>query len=206
MVPGDEGIFSAIYEKNLWGNAESVSGPGSTLRQTRLLRQTLPKAFRALGVRTLVDAPCGDFNWMRHLDYRFDLYIGVDIVSSLVDRMRAEFGGKNRRFQVGDLTADILPRADAVLVRDCFVHLPIKKIKAASENLRLAGFRYVFATTFTDRESNEDCRAEGWRTINMRATPLDWGDPIFTLNEGLPAPYSGKSIGVWATEQISAEL
>jgi hypothetical protein len=53
--------FRYAYRTNLWGGSESPSGPGSSLDQTGQLQQTLPELFRRLGVRALLDLPCGDW-------------------------------------------------------------------------------------------------------------------------------------------------
>lgn len=205
MAKDEQDVFSEIFRRNAWGSAESVSGPGSTMAQTQVLRRALPQVFRSLGVKTLVDAPCGDFNWMRHLDFPFDLYIGVDIVPDLIQRVRAEHGGPRRRFQVGDLTTDILPRADAAMTRDCFVHLPFTQIQAAAENLRLAGFRFLFVTTFPDWKRNEDCRIGDWRPLNMQVPPFNWGAPACLIREAVAGKLGVKALGVWAVEQVAAQ-
>jgi hypothetical protein len=59
-----ERLFTNIYRSNHWGGADSVSGGGSDLEQTSALRAALPGVLQRLGVRTLLDAPCGDFHWM----------------------------------------------------------------------------------------------------------------------------------------------
>jgi hypothetical protein len=51
-------VFDHFYRTNAWGMEESVSGPGSTLSYTAKLRAELPRLVHALGVRTLLDAPC----------------------------------------------------------------------------------------------------------------------------------------------------
>src|SRR6185312_15131601 len=53
-------VFEQIYTRNTWQSSESRSGPGSTLERTEILRRELPPMLARLGVRTLVDAPCGD--------------------------------------------------------------------------------------------------------------------------------------------------
>lgn len=76
-----EEIFSKIYENNSWGESESVSGPGSSLQQTRAIRMSLPSLLKTLQVETMLDAPCGDFHWMKEVDLSFlSMYIGADIV------------------------------------------------------------------------------------------------------------------------------
>jgi hypothetical protein len=207
----DMAVFTTIAEENRWGATESVSGPGSTLRATEILRSRLADAFARLRVRSIVDAPCGDMNWMRTLPYPFETYVGVDVVPAIIAglRQRREFqpgrpglGGTPRstryNFQLGDLTTDILPSADVLLCRDCLVHLPFAAIDQAVERIRLAGFRYLFATTFTDVLVNGDIAAGDWRPLNMQKAPFDWPEPLMVLPEGLAPPHASKSIGVWA--------
>jgi hypothetical protein len=80
-------IFSAMYQHNGFLGSESPSGPGSSLSRTAGLRVELPKILQSFGIRRIVDAPCGDMNWMRHLEYQFDLFIGVDIVPEVILRV-----------------------------------------------------------------------------------------------------------------------
>src|SRR4051812_27850000 len=65
---GLDAVFSDIYRNNSWGDAESVSGRGSTLARTEVIRRSLPGLLESVGARSLLDAPCGDFNWMRHVE------------------------------------------------------------------------------------------------------------------------------------------
>ena len=63
-----EEVFTKYYEDQLWGSEESVSGCGSTIANTEELRTTLPQLLADLNVSTLLDVPCGDFNWMSKVD------------------------------------------------------------------------------------------------------------------------------------------
>src|SRR5437762_14003755 len=54
-----EEIFSRIYRDDIWRDGESLSGWGSTLEQTEILRSELPGLLSRLGVKSLLDAPCG---------------------------------------------------------------------------------------------------------------------------------------------------
>ena len=44
-----EDRFKHIYETNHWDEAESVSGPGSTLEETKPIRRELPALLAELG-------------------------------------------------------------------------------------------------------------------------------------------------------------
>ena len=82
----DEIDWAALLDKT-FGGMESASGPGSSLHQTERLRAALPKAFEQLAIRSLVDALCGDLNWMRRLDYQFGSYVGVDLDENLIQHV-----------------------------------------------------------------------------------------------------------------------
>ncbi len=195
----DLSVFDTIAKENAWGSNESISGPGSTLDSTVSLRRQLPRAMSDLGIRSLVDAPCGDMNWMRHLQYDFEKYIGVDLVQSVIELLRKQSFPNSHHFQVGNIVTDILPAADALLCRDCLVHLPFSAVQAATRLFRMAGLKYVMATTFPDKMSNEDIEPGAWRPLNMRAAPFLWSEPVRLIsdNDGLAAPYNDKSLGVW---------
>src|SRR5438046_7814005 len=67
--------FTDIYRHRGFGGADSASGPGSDLAQTQSIRDALPELLRELGVRTLLDIPCGDYHWMRQVPLRLKRYI-----------------------------------------------------------------------------------------------------------------------------------
>jgi len=76
-----EKVFFEIYQRNAWASRESASGTGSELKRTHHLRRELAALLRELNVCSLLDLPCGDFNWMQHVNLGEIQYIGADIVS-----------------------------------------------------------------------------------------------------------------------------
>jgi hypothetical protein len=56
--------FTRTFTTNAWQDPESVSGPGSTRARGADFRPALLAMLDAYGIRSIVDAPCGDFNWM----------------------------------------------------------------------------------------------------------------------------------------------
>ena len=126
--------FERIYSTNLWSDAETRSGVGSTLDSTRVVRAELPAALRQLGTRVVLDVPCGDFKWMEHVDLSGIEYIGGDIVPSIIEENRRLHARESRRFVDLDLTRDALPDADVLLCRDCLVHLSYANIQAVASD------------------------------------------------------------------------
>src|SRR5215510_10802135 len=84
-----ESTFAPFYTESLWGDSESRSGPGSNLTRTAKLRHELPALLQEIGARSMLDAPCGDFNWMKDTNLSLDLYFGVDIIPDLIARNRS---------------------------------------------------------------------------------------------------------------------
>jgi hypothetical protein len=193
-------LFTNIYKSNFWGDSSSASGQGSNLEQTVALRVALPQLLETLGVRSLLDVPCGDLNWIRHVDLKLDRYVGGDIVGSLVDTLQREYGGSGREFVQVDVIKDRLPKVDAILCRDCLVHFSFRQIASAVRNFQRSGAEYLLATTFPERASNQDIVTGDWRTLNMCAPPLHWPEPLLLVNEGCTqssSQFADKSLGVW---------
>lgn len=156
-----ESTFARLYTDNLWGNAESASGPGSTLNSTIKLRSELPLLLAELGAETLLDAPCGDFNWIKEIDLRLEQYTGVDVVADVIARNRNLYGNERTTFLVRDLTRDELPCVDVILCRDCFIHLSYRHIEAAIKNFKRSRSKYLLTNTYRLWHSNKNINTGG---------------------------------------------
>jgi Methyltransferase domain len=199
--------FERIHDRNLWGAAESASGLGSELDATAVLRAEWPGLLTRLGIASLLDAPCGDAGWINSTGLAVRT-IGVDIVPALIERLRAraaagEIGGD---YRLADITRDSLPRCDAILCRDCLVHLSFANIERAVANFARSGATWLIATTFPEWQTNQDCEDGDWRALNFERAPLDWGAPVELLNENCTEAGGGwrdKSLGVWRIAEIA---
>src|SRR5947207_15489029 len=65
-----ERVFTRIYRDGAWGGKESISGPGSDSSQTHVIIEALPRLLDELSIETMLDVPCGDWNWMQAVDLR----------------------------------------------------------------------------------------------------------------------------------------
>ena len=188
---------------------ESISGPGSTLQQTRVLRERLPLLLTSLGVRTLIDAPCGDFNWMKHVEAGLDLYIGVDILTDVISEHQWRHRRGDRRFMRIDMVEGELPPGDAIFCRDLLPHLAYAEIAAVLRNFRASGAAHLITTTFTGPRPNRDTSGGNWRTLNLTLAPFDFPPPLLTLNENCSesgGEYGDKSLGVWRMADLPLHL
>jgi hypothetical protein len=175
-------VFRRIFSGNLWGDPESASGPGSGPAATENVRRELPELFRRFEVRTLLDSPCGDF-MMRDVAKTLDRYIGVDIVPDLIQRHSATFGSETISFLCADIAADPLPQTDAILCRDCFIHLPTRMIRAALRNFRSTGARYLFLSSDHEALPYHNIAIGSFRVIDFTQPPFCFPTPIATIRE-----------------------
>lgn len=194
-------VFTNICLSNYWGSVESCSGPGSELRQTRVIRNKLPKLIERFGIRTMLDIPCGDFNWMKEVDLsRISSYIGADIVDYLVYSNSIKYGNKNRKFVGLDLTQDFLPRVDLIFCRDCLVHLNFRDIFKSISNIKRSNSTFLLLTHYNKEPENIDTENARWRPINFQISPFNFCSPIFYIgtnftNNGKQHP--GNGMGLW---------
>jgi len=198
--------FQRIYDTNLWGAVASSSGLGSEIDATAALRAELPGLLRKLRVASLLDAPCGDAGWISAADLGVTM-IGIDIVPDLVARLRArvERGEIKGDYHLADITRDALPRCEAILCRDCLVHLSFASIDRVVRNFRRSGAVWLITTTFSDWQINRDCEDGDWRALNFERAPFAWGPPVELLNENCTEAGGGwrdKSLGVWQLSDI----
>jgi SAM-dependent methyltransferase len=201
--------FARIYQTNLWFDAESRSGTGSNLDETAQLRATLPHLLRRLNTRRLLDVPCGDFNWMSHVDLSGIEYIGGDIVDPLIRANRERYASAARRFLKVDVINGPLPQADVILCRDCLVHFSFANIIATFQTMKSSGAEYLLTTTFPAREVNKDIVDGDWRPLNLEQSPFLLPVPHSVIVEGCTeegGAYADKALAVWRVADLPTQL
>lgn len=178
--------FTEIFQKNLWASPESVSGGGSEMQNTEVIRRELPYLLQKFGIKSILDIPCGDWNWMKSVDLCGASYIGADIVPDLIERNKANY--QNVDFRVLDLTSDSLPKVDLIFTRDCLGHLSNDNVSKAIRNCQESGSKYLLATSFTKWDTNPDIQNGGWKCINLMIPPFQL-NPIYLINEDCKEGY-----------------
>jgi SAM-dependent methyltransferase len=197
--------FTEIYRKNLFGGAESISGPGSNLLQTEEIRRRLPDLFHRYAIASVLDAACGDFFWMKHVCLDNVSYLGVDIVAPIVTLNANRYGNGTVEFRLLDVTRQPVPRADLIICRDLLVHLDYAHAKRAIANFRASGSAYLLATTFP---AHGNAELDGiWRPLNLQAEPFNFPPPLELMNENCSedgGEYRDKSLGLWRLQELPA--
>ena len=167
--------FNLIYEVGSWGKDASgngTSGTGSTLEVTREYRAYVEDFIRKHGVKSVVDAGCGDWAFSSAIDWGGASYLGIDIASDVVKRVRRKYEKNNVTFQVGDITEE-LPAADLLISKDVLQHLSNELVQKFIRNNLKPG-KYKWALLTNDRGSeNRDIQPGYYRLIDLSAPPFD---------------------------------
>ena len=198
--------FSAIYNTNKWGSQESCSGYGSTLTQTQNIRENLPRLIKKYEIKSVLDIPCGDFNWLSTIDLDLEDYIGADIVSELICANQEKFQSNNCCFELLDVTSSKLPQVDLILCRDCLVHFSYNDIRSAIGNFKKSGAKCLLTTTFIDRHFNRNIITGGWRPLNLEKSPFNFPKPLTIILEGCTEAnkqFYDKALALWKLADIS---
>lgn len=191
--------FTEIHDKNLFHGVESISGTGSSMEQTAEIRMQLPELIKEYSIKSIMDAPCGDFFWMRHTDLGDASYIGLDIVQALVDKNNAEHADDKHQFKCLNIIEDELPKVDLIFCRDCLVHLTYEQAIVAIQNFKRSGSKYLLTTTFPGRK-NKDLGDIIWRPLDLQQAPFSLPEPIKLINEKCTEDdlrFTDKSLGLW---------
>jgi len=162
-------IFTEVYDKNLWNSQETRSGSGSELANCSEIIKHIPELLKRNNIKSVLDCPCGTYNWQYKVEW--GEYIGADIVPLMIaNNILHE---PYTHFMLLDLITDNLPKADMILVRDCFVHLSFEDSIKAIENIKRAGIKYLLATSFNIQYNKPFPTSFEWRKINMEIYPFN---------------------------------
>ena len=206
-------IFERAASENYWGDVDSVSGPGSNMADTRVIRREIPGLLRRYQIKSMLDAPCGDLFWMKEILPEIIeqgiTYTGADIVPGLIEKHQHFFKDERMRFHVLDLTKDKVPAADLVLTRDCFIHLSYRNIYKILNNYKSSGITYLLTNTYTnDSRVNHD--VDGvflWgRMLNMQKFPFYFPRPLEIIVEECTqdnGEFMDKCLALWKIRDLN---
>jgi len=139
------------------------------------LRRELPILFQQFSIKTVFDAPCGDFNWMKNVVESTEIrYVGGDIVAELIMRNQAAFSLEHVSFVQINVIDDQFPAADLWLCRDCLIHFSYSDICRTLQNFVASGIPYVLTTSHINSSgfSNADITTGEARLLDLFSAPF----------------------------------
>lgn len=196
--------FTFNYLVNIWGNSDSRSGEGSTLQYTEHVRSELPKLIKQLGVRSVLDIPCGDLFWMKEILERNNLnleYAGVDIVGSLIKKNNKKYSSDKISFYRENAIDYNYGEYDLVLVRDFFFHISFKDMNEFLKNFLHSGSRYLLTSSYVNNEENIDILNGDFREINILKPPFYFSLPEIKIRDYV-SPYPERYLYLFEKEDV----
>lgn len=196
-----EDRFTKIYTSNHWNSLESRSGEGSTFENTQNIRAGLSLIFEQYEIGSMLDAPCGDFNWMQSVTQDASIkYIGGDIVRPLIEKNQAKYDDKDTSFVHLDLTKSSLPNVDLLFCRDCLFHLSYQDIARVLENFLSSSIPYLMTTSSAapngPRINNSNIVTGDMRLIDLFSEPfsLSQNDVLESISDNMVSSTAERSI------------
>ena len=210
-------LSDAPEGKSQRGN--SLSGPGSTAEETVGVRTVLPHLLALLGIRSILDVPCGDFNYMRDIlnapaTPASISYRGMDIVTTLVQQLEATFGTRasnsttrhTRRHRISfgrfDLAEEYLWPADLVILRDILFHFDAARAQGVLRRVALSGCRFVLVTYFPSVDNERAARKyraghgfKSYASWNLEGAPFAMPPPLLSIGQDGNRP--DRVVGLW---------
>jgi SAM-dependent methyltransferase len=157
------------------------------------VRKQLAEVLINLKVRSILDAGCGDFNWMKEFSLENVDYLGIDIVPDVIEHNNAKYASGNTRFLCADLTNTVLPEVDLILCREILQHLPLEDALRVIRNLCRSGSSYLLTTCYPLTTVNHDIVAGDWLAINLLRPPFNFPEPMQWVTEAK----EWERLGLW---------
>ncbi len=153
-------------------------------------------------LKTILDAPCGDYNWFRLVERGNHVkYIGGDIVEPLIEKNNECYSSDNTAFIVLDICNDKLPQADMWLCRDCLFHLSHEDIRKVIKNFLSSEVPYLLTSIHTKCTANKDIFTGNFRLLNLELPPFNFCQPILYIDDWIEG-FPERKLGLWSKEML----
>jgi len=176
--PKAEDVFTSIYDIGQWGkNSDGLghSGSGSSVPLAQPYMLFLQDFMNANGIKSVVDAGCGDWTFSQHMNWGDILYAGYDVVKSVIDRNHSCFGSPNVKFVHANAAEFDLPPADLLLSKDVLQHCADEDIHRLLAQIKK--FKHCLITNDVDEatmsSSNVAIKRGGWHTLDLTKPPFN---------------------------------
>jgi hypothetical protein len=193
-------LFTKIWKEGWWltdDMKETKSGYGSSLKETQAVSKLLLEIIEDYNIRTIIDAACGDLNWLSRLELDIDRYIGYDIVDGIIEDNNKKYSNEVFSFKCGDVVVEDLPKSDLIICRYCFQHWIHESVMGCIDNFKKSRSTYLLATSHLDIDKNEN---ERW--IDMRKSPFNFPEPLISIKEDKYFYVENANICLWRLEDI----
>ncbi len=209
IIYSNEKKFNYIFKKNIWGSYESISGPGSEIQNTIVIRQQIPNLIKKYNIKSILDIPCGDFHWFKEMDIKID-YLGADIVDTIINENISKYSSDYISFKKLDITSEAINgKFDLIIIRDLFIHFSNDDIFKSLQNIKESQSKYILTTNYNDSDINKNIVTGSFREINLMKDPFNFPTPIFEIDDAgqILRPnsnilYQNKYLSLWNIQDL----
>jgi SAM-dependent methyltransferase len=127
-------------------------------------------------VTSIVDVGCGDWQSSRYISFNGALYSGFDIVKSVVEANRKQFGSNVVLFDVMPDDPRNLPGADLLIIKDVLQHLTNDQILFYRDHV-IPKYRLCLITNSwkaINYPQNGDIAPGQFRSLDLIAAPYSF--------------------------------
>ena len=181
--------YDIIFKENLWDTLETHPGYGSQKNTTNVIRKYLPKIIKKYNIKTLLDCPCGDFNYMRFIIDKLPIkYFGVDICKNLIDINKKNY---LHNFSYMNCIEDKITSYDLIIMKDLLNHLSFNEIIKVFKNIKNSGSKYLLLNTDNIKKNKLNFKAYAplWLKINWELYPYSFKIIEKYLSDGRDCSY-----------------
>lgn len=175
--------WNELYEEKLKIRkpGEAVWASGNVFANSQHIIDSLPGIFKEYNIKSFLDIGCADFIWMQKVDFSKVKYYGVDIVDKLVEKNQGLYPDYD--FQKMNVLKEIPRKVDLIFIRSVFIHMNLKQVAKAIQNIKASGSKYMMASTCTNLKENAESTCLMLKLRNLMEPPFNIGKPIKLLAE-----------------------
>ena len=177
-------VFSQIYKNSTWNNKNPnipLSGPGSSMEQTKKCRNMLESFVTNYGIMTITDLGCGDLTWMSQCNFFSKInYIGIDAATQIISQHKEKY---DKTFLCEDITSYQIQQTDLIILRDVVFHLSIEEVQNIFRNIK-DKFKFIAVTSCNNAENTNIFDQWKFSQRNLHIDPFCVkGFPLYSVNE-----------------------
>ena len=115
--------------------SETYCGEGSYIHNTVQTRLFISNVVKNYDIESVVDLGCGDWNWMKHVNFGKAIYTGIDLDCRFIEANKKKYFYPTYDFICADAVYGKINYGDLVICRDLLLHLPEVEVLRVLQNI-----------------------------------------------------------------------
>jgi len=170
-------IAETQYQLNWWG--ENVGSGSNYFNETYV--EWLNKYIKYIDAKNIYEIGCGEWKFMKNIDFTNRTYTGFDIVSNVIEKNTKQYGSPSITFKCCNIleNMDEIENADLIIIKDMLVNWSNNQIKTLLQQLQERSKRIVVCSW--NDQTLHDCDYGEYRGLSVAKEPLKTFHPKILL-------------------------